>query len=190
MNKKKIIIFIVTLSIALIIIPVIVSATREKVQLPELNEQIIEEANQKERERLLAEKKQFEEEHKNSTGSVEQFTYSIESSSERDEEIDKARDEVIEKQNKRAEIISRYYPNEYSKINSKIIEENKNEDFFATYSTLSANRKELYNLILKILEEEELTADDENVLKSYIVENMYDIKKDEDLYTRANNLVN
>lgn len=187
MNKKKNLVFIILIAIMLIIIPVIVLATREKVQLPILTDETIEEANQKEMERLLEEKKKFEEEHANNES--EAVTYSTNSEPERDEMIDKALEEVREKKSKREVIINRYYSEEYAQINNKIEAENNQEGFVEFDATLSDNQKDLFELVLKILEEEALTADDENVLKDYIRENMYEIKNDEKLSTRANNLL-
>lgn len=186
MNKKKFLVFTI-LIIMLIIVPAIVLATREKVELPILNDETIEEANQKEMERLLEEKKKFEEENANNES--ETVTYSTNSEPERDEMIDKALEEVREKKNKREEIIKRYYSEEYTQIKNKIEAENNQEGFVEFDSTLSDNQQDLYELVLRILEEETLTSDDENVLKDYISENMYDLKNDEQLSTRANNLL-
>lgn len=188
--KKRLMIVIIAVLIlgGAILLPVITLATREKkeVILPVLDEQDIEEANQKERERLHEEWEKFNAEH---TISDTPTTYSYDlNSTDRTgfEEIDKAAEEAKNVQDRRNEIINRYYANEYARINEKLVEESKNGEGIVDFinSPLSLAQKEQYELIMKIIEEEELSNEESTLLKDYLRSQKSDIEKDEQLKSK------
>lgn len=190
MKNKKILISLIILILLLIIVPAIVWGTKEIVQNPVLSKTEIEEANQKERERALEEKKKFEEEHKNNSSTSSAVQYSSTNITERDEMIDQARDEVKNMVDRTGKIINTYYPEEYKEVKNKLEIEMQNSDLKEIYSELTEGRKSKYELILKILEEKELSEEDKNILKDYIANNILDIELDEDLGIRANDILN
>ena len=191
MKKTKILLIILPIIIVAIIIaviiPVIVSAKKDEFEVPIINEQTIEEANQKERERLLAEKKKFEEDHPSQN---ESNTNSEQQPLERDEGIDASLAQTKELVDKTDSIISTFRAEEYKKIVSKLEIEEQNPDIIEVYSQLSEGRKEFYELILDILENENLSNEDKNILKNYLSNNLLDIKLDSDLGTRTEKILN
>ena len=150
MKKTKILLIILPIIIVAIIIaviiPVIVSAKKDEFEVPIINEQTIEEANQKERERLLAEKKKFEEDHPSQN---ESNTNSEQQPLERDEGIDASLAQTKELVDKTDSIISTFRAEEYKKIVSKLEIEEQNPDIIEVYSQLSEGRKEFYELIFR-----------------------------------------
>ena len=54
---------------------------------------------------------------------------------------------------------------------------------------ISENEKRLYDLVLKILENETLTEEETLLLKDYIKGKMYNIEKDDGLKARANEIL-
>lgn len=188
-NKKILTILIILLITLLIIISSIICKSKEHMQDFTLSETETEEANQKERERALEEKRKFEEEHKNNQSTSEKEINYSNNEIERDEMIDQAREETIEIVENASEIINRYYPEEYKEIKSMLEIEMQNNDIMEVYSELSEGRKGKYELILKILEEKELSEDDKKILIDYIENNLLDIELDQDLGIRANNIL-
>ena len=194
MKKTKILLIILPIIIVAIIIaviiPVIVSAKKDEFEVPIINEQTIEEANQKERERLLAEKKKFEEDQKNNPSQNESNTSSEQQPLERDEGIDASLAQTKELVDKTDSIISTFRADEYKKVVSKLEIEEQNPDIIEVYSQLSEGRKEFYELILDILENENLNNEDKNILKDYLSNNLLDIKLDADLGTKTEKILN
>lgn len=188
-NKKILTILIILLITLLIIISSIIWKTKRHTQDFTLSETEIEEANQKERDRALEEKRKFEEEHKNNQSTSEKEINYSNNEMERDEMIDQAKEETIEMVENTSEIINRYYPEEYKEVKAMLEIEMQNNDIMEVYSELSEGRKGKYELILRILEEKELSEDDKNILKDYIENNLLDIELDQDLGIRANNIL-
>lgn len=194
MKKTKILLIILPIIIVAIIIaviiPVIISAKKDEFEVPIINEQTIEEANQKERERLLAEKKKFEEDQKNNPSQNESNTNSEQHLLERDEGIDASLAQTKELVDKTDAIVSTFRAEEYKKVVNQLEIEEQNPDIIEVYSQLSEGRKEFYELILDILENENLSTEDKNILKDYLSNNLLDIKLDSDLGTRTEKILN
>lgn len=184
MKKSVKIVLIITLIIVcalLFIIPFSVRAEKQIMKLPDTSQASIEQENQKERERALREKAKFEEEHKNdTTQQIQQY-----STEERDESIDKALEEVEEKSNKFDNIMNKYVPNEYKTIIEKLNNENNEKLVDVQEQNLSDNDIEYYNLIFKVIEKNNLTDEEKNIIKDKISNLMYEIEKDDDLLIRA-----
>ena len=107
--KKRKVILLVFIILAIITIPVGIYASRTLFMHHESDEEI-ELANQKERERLLEEKKKFAEESSNNMVSTQ--TYPVNNGVERDEEIDREIEELNKKEEQQVAIMRRYYPKE------------------------------------------------------------------------------
>ena len=184
-KKTKIIIFIIALLIVLLI-PIGISAAKGLAIHFKSDEEIAE-ANKKENERALAEKENFAKTHQ-ANGISTQVDNSEQNNNIPllDENLAKADEE----EQKFIEIIKKYYPNEFEKI----LEESKTEQDTGiveiTSSPLKDYEKKLYDLVLKILENENLTEEESNILKQYIHNNMYNIKKDNSLNDRAEKILN
>ena len=59
-----------------------------------------------------------------------------------------------------------------------------------TKSPLKNYERKLYDLHLRILEQENLTGEENELLKKFIESNMYNIQKDSELKTRAEAILN
>lgn len=104
--------------------------------------------------------------------------------------IEQEANKAKENSNKINTIINRYYPQEYEEINKNIANEAKNAGIVDIInSQLSENEKAKYDLILKILENENLPDEDSNLLKDYLEGDMYNIKKDENLKDRVDKVL-
>lgn len=192
MERKKrktilIIIFLTLLVLILTSIPLIVTASRKNNSIPTLDEKTMIESSQKAKEEELAYKAKWAEEHKSNSNEYIVNTYSTET----DEVLENARKNSEEKNQKQIDIIKRYYSEEYEKLSKEINEYYENSFVIDLgESPLLEQEKELYDLVLKILENEKLSDEDTSLLKEYIAGKMYNIQKDTDLNTRANNILN
>ena len=84
--------------------------------------------------------------------------------------------------------MNRYYPEEFNKAVEDV--ENDNKGITSMKNTeLLDSQKRLYNLVLKVLEEEDLSDDDANVLKDFLTETKWEISKDEELNARAEKIL-
>lgn len=196
MSKKVIknillVAILLILVLSIILIPLLVNASKEYGEIPKLDNVAIEEANQKEIERELAYKEQWAKEHKNNSN-IEILNEKVlnDSSSETDEIMETAKQEAEYKSERQNNIIKQYYPEEYERI-TKSINEYYNNSFIIDLqnSTLSEGERELYNLVLNILENENLPDEDATLLKDYISSQMFNIKKDNILKTRADKVL-
>lgn len=196
MNRKikkniLLIVCLLILILAIIVVPLLVNASKEYKQIPKLDDEAIAEANQKERERELAYKENFAEEHKNNSSiNISSENTTNNSSYEPDEVMEEAKKQAEDKSNKQNNIIKKYYPEEYEKI-SKEINDYYNNTFVIDLknSPLLESEKELYNLVLKILENENLSDEENTLLKDYISGQMFNIEKDEGLKARADKIL-
>ena len=97
--------------------------------------------------------------------------------------------QLKEEEAKRVKIIKKFYPKEYEEI----LEESKKEQDTGivewTKSPLKNYEKRLYDLTLRILEEEKLTDDEYELLKEDIKISMDSIEKDEGLLKRAEKIL-
>lgn len=186
-KKTKLIILLIIVIIAVIVIPIAIYASKTiSVHFPTDKE--IEEANIQEKNNALAKKEEFA---KNNI-SNENITSKYETA-----EVQKGDDPFINEQiaqlkeedAKRVAIIKKFYPEEYEDI----LEESKNEQDTGiveiTKSPLKNYEKRLYDLTLRILEEEKLTDDEYELLKEDIKISMDSIEKDEGLLKRAEKIL-
>lgn len=185
-KKTKIIIFIVALLIV-VLIPIGISAAKG-LSIHFKTDEEIAEANKKENERALAEKENFAKTHQ--TNGISTQANDEENDDGRIPLLDENLAKADEEEQKFIEIIKRYYPNEFEEI----LEESKTQQDTGiveiTSSPLKDYEKKLYDLVLKILENETLTEEETNMLKKYINGNMYNIKKDDSLNIRAKKILN
>ena len=97
--------------------------------------------------------------------------------------------QLKEDDDKRVKIIKKFYPKEYEEI----LEESKKEQDTGiverTKSPLKNYEKKLYDLTLRILEEEKLTDDEYELLKEDIKISMDSIEKNEWLLKRAEKIL-
>ncbi len=97
--------------------------------------------------------------------------------------------QLKEEEAKRVKIIKKFYPKEYEEI----LEESKKEQDTGivewTKSPLKNYEKRLYDLTLRILEEEKLTDDEYELLKKDIKISMDSIEKDKGLLERAEKIL-
>ena len=97
--------------------------------------------------------------------------------------------QLKEEDDKRVKIIKKFYPKEYEEI----LEESKKEQDTGiverTKSPLKNYEKRLYDLTLRILEEEKLTDDEYELLKEDIKISMDSIEKNEGLLKRAEKIL-
>lgn len=188
--KKKLMILTILIIVltGIILIPIITFANKEKkeVVLPVLDEKTIEEENKKAMERLHQEWEKFNAEHPVSN-EPRTYTYAKNNTDRTGfEEIDKALEETKKETDKRNEIINKYYADEYAKIKEKFIEESKNSEGIKEFlnSPLSPAEKELYGLVMKIIEKENLSKEESTILREFLKCNKFDIEKDEQLKSR------
>lgn len=197
-NKKKLIsilVLTITTIIALLIllIPKIVQATKPSFEPSNFDsssfgEEAIEEANQREKLRLLKEKEKFSQEHKNDV--YPESYYSIEENTEKDEKIIAGMLRAEEKAENVKNIIRKYYAEEYDIVVEKLDKEHsENEVVNILGSQLSENDKVYYDIVLKVLENNNLSKKDSEAMKEYIRSQLFNIKKDSNLNDRANKIL-
>ena len=181
MSKRgKIILTIIV--IALIIIPISTFATKRIIDIsPLTTDEAIEEANQREKERVLAER--------NETKDSSEIPISPEYTEEELQAIEKEKQEHDEKENKIKEIISRYYKDELDTILYNMENDNNNQMVDLSKNPITDNEKQLLNLVLKILEEEDLSIEDANVLKDFLRATYDTLDNDASLKARADKIL-
>ena len=182
MNKKKIIIIVsIILIIAFIIIGLFSSGIMATI-LPQINDEIIEEANKKEQENRLAEKEQFASDHINQAGSsIEEYNPNANSEDNQFEE------EAIANENFKNEvrnIMIRYY-DDFDTTTAQMEEENSGIQRIDVEEDLSETSIHFYDMILTVLEEENLSQDDKDTLIELITVLKDNIEKDPSLNLRA-----
>ena len=182
-NKTKIIILIVVL-LLIVLIPIGIASARGVFVQVKSDEEIAK-ANEEEYERALREKENFAK-----TSSENEATIKAEESNNSDiPNVDEKIAESKEKEEKLIGIIKRFYPEEFDAA----LNESKNEQDSGAVeissSPLKNYQKTIYDLVLKILEEENLKEDEKDLLKEYVNSNMYNINKDENLSRRAKDVL-
>ena len=185
-KKTKIIILIVVLLI-IMLIPIGISIA-SSLNIHFKSDKEIAQANKEENEKALEEKANFANTH--SSNSAGKIATQTNNAKEVDIPLlDEKLQESNEKEQKLIEIIKRFYSNEFDAV----LAESKNEQDTGivemTSSPLKDYEKTMYDIVLKILEEENLTEEETNLLKEYINSNMYNIEKDEELNIRAENVL-
>ncbi len=186
MNKKtKIIIMVTIIVILLVLIPVGISISRGLV-IKFATDEEIEMANKKENERALKEKEEFAKAHQNNGTTVQ---YESQEEAGKIPGLDEKLAEDEEEEMKMLEIIKRFYPEELEQI----LEESKKEEdegfVDITTSPLKKYQRDIYDLVLKILENEDLPDDEKTILIEYLEVQMYNLEKDEELKSRAKTIL-
>lgn len=169
MNRKIIICLLVLIVLA---VPIVIFASN-KLETPIYVEPSDEEIEQI----LISRKQQFLKDFEN--GAIDTpITYSSISSSEI-EENEKIQVESKEEENLISSIINKFYPTELNIILQKMNNEN-----MIYYNSVSETQKELYRLVLDILENEKLVEEETNILKEFLRSVYSNIKNDLQLQVR------
>lgn len=176
-KNKKLIIVIIIILLLVIMIPIVVFSIK-KFEQPNFDINIAEE-NEKENQRLLEEKKEFEKNPQN----VKEITDSSKISKSEEIEYDESQQEINKKEEKIKSIMNRYYEKEFKRILEDINKENTGLVDIKSDSIPKAEA-ELYDLIMKVLEEKELTENEAEVLKDFLNIQQENIKKDNKLKVR------
>lgn len=186
MNRKKIIIIVLLsfiIVIALIIIALFSNGYMATI-LPQINDEMIEEANKKEQENRFAEKEQFARDHVNQAGSsTEEYNVSSEDTQFKEEAI--AQENF---KNKVRNIMNRYYE-DFDATTEQMEAENSGIQRMDIEQGLSEASIHFYDMILTVLEKEELSQEDRDTLIELIRSLKDDIEKDESLNARAETIL-
>lgn len=189
MNRKKIIIIVLLsfiIVIALIIIALFSNGYMATI-LPQINDEMIEEANKKEQENRFAEKEQFAQDHVNQAGSSRPESETSISTRANSEDTQFA-EEAIEQEkftNKVTEIMNRYYDN-FETVTAQMEAESSGiQRIDVEEDTLSQASISFYDMILTVLEEQNLSQEDRDILIELISTLKYDIEKNDSLNARA-----
>jgi len=182
-KKKTKIIILVAIVLMMILVPVGIVASKG-LEMHFSSDEEIAQANKKETERALAEKQKFAETHPAQE-------YDEKMTTEFDvPNLDKELQASEDKDEKRADIIRRYYPNELEQA-LKDVENDEDVGMVEINSSPLKNyERNIYDMFLKVLEKENITNEESELLKEYIEDNMYNIKKDEALRARAEKVLN
>ncbi|MCI8999642.1 MAG: hypothetical protein HFJ26_01595 [Clostridia bacterium] len=169
MNKKVILGLLVAI---VILVPVVIFASNK------LGTPIYIAPSDKEVEHILLERKQkFLNDVENGRIDTPEV-YSSMSLSEI-EENEKIKAETQKEEDAITSIINKFYPNELKLILQKIDNEN-----IIYYNSASETQKELYKLVLNVLEEKDLTQEESNILKEFLDSAYSNIKGDIELRAR------
>ena len=194
MNRKRIII-IVSVSIILIIVLIVIALTTGGYMatiLPQINDEMIETANNQEQENRFAEKEQFAKDHENQAGSSQSESETSIATRANSEDTQFA-EEAIEQEdftNKVTEIMNRYYDN-FETVTAQMEAESSGiQRIDVEEDTLSQASISFYDMILTVLEEQNLSQEDRDTLIELISTLKYDIEKNDSLYARAENILN
>lgn len=194
MNRKRIII-IVSVSIILIIVLIVIALTTGGYMatiLPQINDEMIETANNQEQENRFAEKEQFAKDHENQAGSSQSESETSIATRANSEDTQFA-EEAIEQEdftNKVTEIMNRYYDN-FETVTAQMEAESSGiQRINVEEDTLSQASISFYDMILTVLEEQNLSQEDRDTLIELISTLKYEIKKNESLNARAENILN
>ena len=193
MNRKKIII-IVSLSIVIIIALLVIALTTGGYMatiLPQINDEMIETGNDEELENRLAEKEQFAKDHENQAGSSQSECETSIATRANSEDTQFA-EEAIEQENftnKVTEIMNRYY-DDFETVTAQMEAESSGiQRIDVEEDTLSQASISFYDMILTVLEEQNLSQEDRDILIELISTLKYDIEKNDSLNARAENIL-
>lgn len=191
MKNKKFIVLIVLL-LVLFLSPICFGKTKAMLSILKVDDASIEQANKKESERLFSEKEKFEKEHNDKVRSSIKLPQSYSEKQENDATYNQEElGQINEKLDRTANIIKKYYENNFNEIVSNIEkerEENTKKVIILNEEPLSENEKELFKLILTIIENEDLNDEEYSLLIDYLKESKSDINKDEELKTRVDRI--
>lgn len=187
MNKKTKITILVIVILLLILIPIGIYASK-KIYVHFPTDEEIAQANEEEKNRALAEKEEFSKTHKMNYLSTAVTETNVQDES--DPHIAEEKRKVEEREEKREKILMKYYPTEYQEI-VEIAKKNPDTGLVdMKNSPLKEHEKRLYDISIKILEEENLTNEEKDLMKDFIKGNMYNIEKDASLLSRAEAVLN
>lgn len=184
-KKNKIIIAII---IALILlIPLVAFAAKEYIFVPQLNETEINEANQKERERLLAEKEEYFSTHSNAQSKTTESP-NANFSEEELATFKQEREHVENVENKVKEIMNRCYPNEFNQIVAD--SENSSSGGLSSVDkgSIPEAQKRLFDIKIRAWEEKNLSNEDKEVLRYFLEQTQSTWENDISLKTRIDKL--
>lgn len=191
MKNKKVIVLIVLL-IVLFLSPIFFVKAKAILNLLNVDDASIEQANKEESERLLSEKEKFAQEHNDKVRSSIELQQSYSEKQENDAIYNQEeQDQINEKLDRTASIIKRYYENNFNEIVSNIEkerEENTNKVIILNEEPLSENEKELFKLVMTIIENEDLNDEECSLLVDYLKDSRFQINKDEVLKTRGDRI--
>lgn len=160
--------------------------------LPQINDEMIETANNQEQENRFAEKEQFAKDHENQAGSSQSESETSIATRANSEDTQFA-EEAIEQEdftNKVTEIMNRYYDN-FETVTAQMEAESSGiQRIDVEEDTLSQASISFYDMILTVLEEQNLSQEDRDILIELISTLKYEIKKNESLNARAENILN
>ena len=186
MNKKKVIIVVsifIILIIALILVGLFSGGYMATI-LPQINDEMIEEANKNEQENRFAEKEQFAQDHENQAGSsTEEYNASSEDT--------QFKEEAIAQENFKNEvrnIMNRYYE-DFDATTKQMEAENYGIQRMDIKQGLSEASIHFYDMILTVLEKENLSQEDRDTLIELIHSLKDYIEKDESLNARAETIL-
>lgn len=187
MTKRKKIIIAVIIAL-IVIIPVSVFAITKLVTLPNTDEDTILKLNKQDKERALEEKAKYAEEHKNDVAKLNNDVSEL--SEEELELLEKERQEVKNKEDKIKNVMNRYYPEEFNELLKDIENNTKNQEVVDIRNTpISTEESKLYDIIMRVLEEKNISSEDANVLKDFIEQQRFSIDKDNSLKSRADKIL-
>lgn len=191
LKSKKIIVLILFL-IVLFLIPIFLLATKAILSIPKMDDASIAEANKKESERVFAEKEKFAQEHKNEAGTSIDIPQVVSSTEDDDTIIKEEARKVNEKFTKTINVIEKYYPTEYHDITIKLekeLEDNKDKAIDLKNTPLTETQKSLYYLIIKIIDNKELSNDELYLLKDFLINNKIEIDNDSELKEKVDKIL-
>lgn len=184
MTKKKKIILITVFIIILITITAI--SVNGVLNIPKTDEESVRKANLEATQEALEKKEQFAKDGRN-IASVENYVEE-DFSEEELQRIEAQKHEMEVKEQRIKDIMNRYYPEEFDKAVQAVENDNKGITSMQN-DKLSDSQIRLYDLVLKVLEEENLNDEDANVLKTFIIDTKWEISKDESLNARAEKIL-
>lgn len=194
MNRKRIII-IVSISIILIIALIVIALTTGGYMatiLPQINDEMIETSNDEELENRLAEKEQFAKDHENQAGSSQPESETSIATRANSEDTQFAEEAIGQENftNKVTEIMNRYY-DDFETVTAQMEAESSGiQRIDVEEDTLSQASISFYDMILTVLEEQNLSQEDRDILIELISTLKYDIEKNDSLNARAENILN
>ena len=80
-------------------------------------------------------------------------------------------------------LLKKYYPDECSRLQKEFENTHTINEFEGPYV-------DLYNLILDVIEKEDLSEEDRNLLKNYMIEDALSLTSNTELMTRINTICN
>lgn len=192
MKNKKNVILIVFL-VVLFLIPIFWMVTKAILNIPKVDDASIAEANKRESQRVFLEKEKYAKEHENCSNEISQTNLT---EPERDPMIEEEGRKALEKTDKTIAIIEKYHESEYKEIVKdlekdleKEREENKEKIVDLTAKPLSENERKLFDLVLSIIENENLSSEELSLLKDFLINDRTEVNKNSELKNRADKVL-